>query len=75
MQVQHPYVKMSVNMTKKLEIKGLTPDINIWCAHTIKDKNAIAKIENTIALYPKIGFLACTESTSETIPIAGKIMI
>jgi hypothetical protein len=47
----------------------------MWCAQTIKDRKAIARIENTIALYPKIGFRECTERTSLTIPIAGKIMM
>ena len=66
---------MSVNITKKLEMNGFTPDINIWCAQTINERKAIASIENTIALYPKIGFLACTDITSETIPIAGNMII
>jgi hypothetical protein len=66
---------ISVKITKKFEINGFTPDINMWCAHTMKDKNAMASMEYTIALYPKIGFLECTESTSDTIPMAGRIMI
>jgi hypothetical protein len=47
---------ISVKITKKFEINGFTPDINMWCAHTMKDKKAMARIEYTIALYPKIGF-------------------
>src|SRR5690606_10998393 len=66
---------INVKTTKKLEINGLTPAINIWCAHTIKDKNAMANIEKTMALYPKIGFRECTDITSDTKPIAGKTMI
>ena len=37
----------------------------MWCAHTINDKNAIAKIEPIIALYPKIGLREFVEITSE----------
>jgi len=40
---------IKVNTTKKFEIKGFTPDINIWCAHTIKERKAIARMEYTIA--------------------------
>ena len=38
----------------------------------IKDKNPIANIEPTIALYPKIGFLELVAIISEVIPRAGK---
>ena len=41
---------IKVNMTKKFEMKGFTPDINIWCAQTMKDKKAMASMEYTIAL-------------------------
>jgi len=37
------------------------------------DKNAIAKMEAIIALYPKIGLRELTAIISDTIPIAGKI--
>ena len=50
--------------------KGLIPEINIWCAHTINDKNAIPKIEPT-----KIGLRELVEIISEVIPNAGKITI
>jgi len=36
---------IKVNTTKKLEINGFTPAINMWCAQTIKDKNPMAIIE------------------------------
>jgi hypothetical protein len=36
---------ISVKITKKFEMNGFTPDINMWCAHTMKDKKAIARIE------------------------------
>jgi hypothetical protein len=35
------------------------------------DKKAIAKIEATIALYPKIGFLELVAIISDVIPRAG----
>ena len=41
----------------------------------MNDKKAMARMEYTIALYPKIGFRQWTDSTSETSPIAGRIMI
>ena len=39
-----------VKITKKFDINGFTPDMNMWCAHTIKERNPIARIEYTIAL-------------------------
>ena len=35
------------------------------------DKNAIARIDKIIALYPKIGFLELVAITSDAIPKAG----
>src|SRR5690554_438510 len=55
--------------------KGFIPETNIWCPHTIVDKNAIASTEVIIALYPKIGLREFVANTSETIPIAGRITI
>src|SRR5680860_414799 len=66
---------IKVNVVKMLDRNGFTPAINIWCAHTRNDKNPIAMRENTIARYPNIGFRLLTESTSDTIPIAGRITI
>ena len=51
--------------------KGFIPAINIWCPHTIVERKAIARIEATIALYPKIGFLELVARTSDVIPRAG----
>ena len=51
--------------------KGFIPEINIWCPHTIVDKNAIAIIDPIIARYPKIGLRAFVAITSEVIPKAG----
>jgi hypothetical protein len=50
---------------------GFIPEINIWCPQTTVDKKAIAKIEATIALYPKIGFLEFVAIISDVIPNAG----
>ena len=33
------------------------PTVNMWCAQTMNDRNAIDAIAYTIASYPKIGFL------------------
>ena len=43
----------------------------MWCPHTIVERNAIAKIEATIARYPKIGFRAFVAIISDVIPSAG----
>ena len=43
----------------------------MWCPHTTVDKKAIANIEATIALYPKIGFLEFVAIISDVIPKAG----
>ena len=50
---------------------GFIPEINMWCPQTIVDKNAIARIDKIIALYPKIGFLELVAITSDAIPKAG----
>ncbi len=52
---------------------GFIPEINIWCPQTMVDKNAMAKIDATMARYPNMGFLALVAIISETIPMAGKI--
>jgi hypothetical protein len=66
---------IKVNTTKKLDIIGFTPDINMWCAQTINERKAIANMDKTIARYPKMGFRECTDKTSDTKPIAGRIII
>ena len=62
----------NVNIDPK---NGFMPDTNMWCAHTIIDKEEIAKKEPTIAIYPKIGLRELVEITSEVIPIAGNATI
>tara|TARA_Y100001933_G_C18957487_1_gene546647 strand:+ start:1331 stop:1546 length:216 start_codon:yes stop_codon:yes gene_type:complete len=54
---------------------GFKPETNMWCAHTMKDKNVIPIIEIIMALYPKIGFLELVAIISEVIPRAGKSTI
>ena len=51
--------------------KGFIPEINIWCPQTIVERNAIAKIEATIARYPKMGLREFVAMISEVIPRAG----
>ena len=50
---------------------GFIPEINIWCPQTIVERKAMAKIDATIARYPKMGLRALVASTSEVIPSAG----
>ena len=47
----------------------------MWCAHTSIEKNAIPRVENATALYPKIGFREKTGRISEIIPKAGSTMM
>src|SRR5205814_6621865 len=65
----------NVSNTKTEPRNGFKPVTNIWCAQTRKERMAIANKEPTIAIYPKMGFLAFTLITSETNPIAGKMMM
>src|SRR5436190_10988825 len=54
---------------------GLMPDTNMWCPQTIKPRPAMPEIEYTIGLYPNSGLRAKQLMMSETMPIAGKIMM
>src|SRR5918994_4965215 len=51
-----------------MRIQLCMPDTNMWCAHTVNPSKTIAKRENAIMRYPKMGFLAFTERISEMIP-------
>src|SRR4051795_8680195 len=55
--------------------QGAMPETNMWCAHTEKPSTRIAISESAISRYPKMGFLAKVEITSETIPKPGSIMM
>src|SRR3954451_2834691 len=54
---------------------GLMPETNMWCPHTMKPRPAMPEIEYTIGLYPKSGLRAKQLMMSETMPIAGRIMM
>src|SRR3989442_13740469 len=62
----------SVVTMKAVPTRGFIPLVNMWWPHTRKLRNAIAQIDVTIALYPKIGLRPCTVRISETIPIGGE---
>src|SRR2546427_9377697 len=61
----------SVVTMKAVPTRGFMPLVNMWWPHTRKLRNAMAQIDATIALYPKIGLRPCTARISETIPIGG----
>src|SRR5438477_10745583 len=65
----------NVNKTKIDPRKGFNPVTNIWCAQTRKARIVMANNEPTIAIYPNMGFREFTASTSETIPMEGKMII
>jgi len=78
----HAYVYFTYGMyfmlnvvAKKNPNQGFIPLTYMWCAHTKKLSAPIPTIAQTIILYPKIFFLACTEITSDTIPKAGSATI
>src|ERR1700722_5104393 len=62
----------NVAITNTLPRNGFSPVTNIWWAQTVNDSVRIANIETTMAVYPKIGFLAFTDMISDTMPQPGK---
>src|SRR5919199_264047 len=54
---------------------GAIPETNMWCAQTEKPSTRIAISDSAISRYPKIGFRANVEITSEAIPNPGSIMM
>src|SRR5215470_3880774 len=52
---------------------GPRPVANMWCAHTPQPMKAMATPENTMTGYPNSGRRVNTGSTSETMPMAGRI--
>src|SRR6476620_9967804 len=44
-----------VSNTKNEPRNGFKPVTNMWCAHTKKERDAIANKEPTMAIYPKMG--------------------
>ena len=49
------------------------PTVNMWCAQTIIEMNAMPRLEKATARYPKIGLRANTGRISEMIPNAGRM--
>ncbi len=64
-----------VRREKTTRAVSLMPLVNMWWAQTRDPTDAIATLENAIALYPKIVLLAKVGMISDTAPIAGSIMI
>ncbi len=56
-------------------VPGVIPVVNMWWAQTRKPITEIAMEDPAIARYPKTGFLLKTGRISDTIPIAGRIMM
>src|SRR5262249_35779020 len=54
---------------------GFMPDWNMWCPQTMNPSPAIPQMAKTIGLEPNRGLREKVEMTSETIPIAGRIMM
>jgi hypothetical protein len=52
---------------------GLRPLTNMWCPHTRKPRPPIASSADTIPVYPNTGLRPNTASTSETMPITGRM--
>ena len=50
-----------------------SPTVNMWCAQTIIEMNAMPRLEKATAAYPKIGLRANTGRISEMIPNAGRM--
>src|SRR5437588_8623857 len=54
---------------------GFIPLWNMWCAQTMNPRNAMPASAYTIGRYPKIGLRALVAMMSDTMPIAGRIMM
>src|SRR5688500_12993281 len=64
-----------VDTAKVVPSVGFMPDWNMWCAHTMKPRNAIPAIAYTIGRYPKIGLREKALRMTLTLLIAGRIMM
>ena len=49
------------------------PVIYMWCAHTMKERNARTKMAPTMALYPQIGLRVLQAIISVIIPMPGRM--
>src|SRR5437016_13523906 len=63
----------SVVTMKAVPTRGFMPLVNMWWPHTRKLRNAMAQIDATIALYPKIGLRPWTARISAAIPVGGGV--
>src|SRR5262245_56305633 len=64
-----------VETMKPIASIGFIPLINIWWAHTMNPSPAMPATEYTMGRYPNNGLRENVEIMSETIPIAGRIMM
>src|SRR5215213_2352862 len=55
--------------------RGSMPLWNMWWPQTMNPRPAMPAIEYTIGLYPNSGLRANVEMMSDTMPIAGRIMM
>src|ERR1700682_458663 len=64
-----------VEIMKLVPSSGFMPLWNMWWPQTMKPRPAIPIIEYAIARYPNTGLREKTGSTSDVMPIAGRIMM
>ncbi len=65
---------MNIVEAAKAELAtGPRPTANMWWAHTPHPMKPMAIPENTTTEYPKSGFREKTGSTSDTMPMAGRM--
>src|ERR1700741_5301355 len=67
-------IRNDVYMKNSCPATGI-PTVNMWCAHTTHDMNAIAHVAITIERYPNSGLRAKVGMTWEMMPNAGKAMM
>src|SRR5450759_785406 len=65
---------MNVNTEKVYCAVPLIPEVNMWCPQTKYRTKAMARVEATMALYPKICFCEKVGIISEMAPMAGRII-
>ena len=67
-------ISMVANMKNIWPDNGM-PTVNMWCAQTMKDRNAILEAAYTIESWPNSGLRENVGMISETTPKAGRIMM
>src|SRR3981081_1059884 len=65
-------ISMVDSMKNSCAASGM-PTVNMWCAHTMKDRKAIEATAHTIDWSPNRGFLEKVGTASEMMPKAGRI--